>query len=81
MLSTRRNLLFAGSHVGGERATIAYSILASCDLADVNPVECVADVLPWLARDGVVLAQVPAMLPVAWKKAREDAAAGTPPST
>jgi transposase len=78
---TRRNFLFAGSHAGGERAAIAYSILASCDLADVNPVEYLADVLPRLARDGVVLAQVPAMLPAAWKKARETAAAEATPST
>jgi hypothetical protein len=77
---TRRNFLFAGSHAGGERAAIAYSILASCDLADVNPVEYLADVLPRLARDGVVLAQVPAMLPAAWKAARvAAAAAATPP--
>ena len=74
---TRRSFLFAGSHAGGERAAIAYSILASCDLAGVNPVEYLADVLPRLARDGVVLAQIPEMLPAAWKKARE-AAAATP---
>jgi transposase len=78
---TRRNFLFAGSHAGGERAAIAYSILASCDLADVNPVEYLADVLPRLARDGVVLAQVPALLPAAWKKARETAAAEATSST
>ena len=77
---TRRNFLFAGSHVGGERAAIAYSIPASCDLADVNPVEYLADVLPRLARDGVVLGRdVPAMLPAAWKMAREVAAVATPP--
>jgi len=72
---TRRNFLFAGSHAGGERAAIAYSILASCDFAGVNPVEYLADVLPRLARDGIVLARdVPAMLPAAWKKARAEAA-------
>ena len=76
---TRRNFLFAGSHAGGERAAIAYSILASCDLADVNPVEYLADVLPRLARDGLVLGRdVPALLPAAWKKAREAAATTLP---
>jgi len=75
---TRRNFLFAGSHAGGERAAIAYSILASCDLADVNPVEYLGDVLPRLARDGVVLAQITDLLPAAWKKAREAAMATTP---
>lgn len=74
---TRKNFLFAGSHAGAERAAIAYSILASCDLAGVNPVEYLAAVLPRLARDGIVLAQVPALLPAAWKKAREAAATGT----
>jgi transposase len=77
---TRRNFLFAGSHAGGDRAAIAYSILASCDLADVNPVEYLADMLPRLARDGVVLNDVPVMLPAAWKKAREAAATAPSPS-
>jgi len=33
---TRRNFLFVGSHNGGHRAAVAYSILASCEMADVN---------------------------------------------
>jgi transposase len=71
---TRRNFLFAGSHAGAERAAIAYSVLASCDLAGVNPVEYLADILPRLARDGIVTRDVPALLPAAWKKARVAAA-------
>jgi len=67
---TRRNFLFAGSHAGGQRAAIAYSILASCDLADVNPTEYLADILPRLARRILVARDVPAMLPAAWKAAR-----------
>ncbi len=68
---TRKAFLFAGSHAGAERAAIAYSILGSCDLAGVNPVEYLADVLPRLARDGVSLGRdVPALLPAAWKIAR-----------
>jgi len=47
---TRKNYLFAGSDAGGERAAIAYTILACCRLADVNPVEYLRDVLPRLAR-------------------------------
>lgn len=73
---TRRNFLFVGSHAGGDRAAVAYSILASCALADVNPVDYLADVLPRLARGIVVSRDVPAMLPAAWKAAR--AAAGAP---
>lgn len=66
----RRSFLFAGSHAGGERAAIAYSVLASCRLAGVNPAEYLPDVLPRLARGVVPERDVPAMLPAAWKAAR-----------
>lgn len=66
----RRNYLFAGSHAGGERAAIAYSVLASCDLVGVNPTEYLADILPRLNREGVVLREVRALLPAPWKAAR-----------
>ena len=73
---TRKNFLFAGSHAGGERAAIAYSIIASCELAGVNPIEYLADILPKLARGGIVVAtDIPPMLPAAWKAARLAAAA------
>jgi hypothetical protein len=43
----------------------------------VNPVEYLADVLPRLARDGIVLARdVHAMLPAAWKRARSAGPSG-----
>lgn len=71
---TRRNFLFAGSHAGAERAAIAYSVLASCELADVNPIEYLADILPRLARGVVIARDIPAMTPAAWKKARSPAA-------
>ncbi len=64
----RRGFLFAGSHAGGERAAIAFSILASCDLCDVNPVAYLSDVLPRLAR-GIEQHEVPALMPKAWKAA------------
>ena len=70
---TRKNYLFAGSDTGGERAAIAYTILGCCRLADVNPVEYLTDVLPRLAR-GLRLRDAPAMLPAAWKAARQAAA-------
>jgi transposase len=70
---TRKNFLFAGSDTGGERAAIAYTILGCCRLADVNPVEYLADILPRLAR-GLRLRDVPAMLPAAWKAARQTVA-------
>lgn len=66
----RRNYLFAGSHAGAERAAIAYSVLGTCLLEDVNPIAFLADVLPRLARGVVIARDIPAMLPAAWKKAR-----------
>jgi transposase len=72
---TRKNFLFAGSDAGGERAAIAYTVLGSCQLAGVNPVEYLADVLPHLARR-VRLVDVPALLPARWKAARD----GAPPA-
>jgi transposase len=71
---TRKNFLFAGSDAGGERAAIAYTILGSCRLAGVNPVEYLADVLPMLSRR-VRLRDVADLLPSRWKAAREAAAA------
>jgi transposase len=70
---TRKTFLSAGSDTGGERAAIAYTILGCCRLADVNPVEYLADILPRLAR-GLRLRDVPAMLPAAWKAARQTVA-------
>ena len=74
---TRRAFLFAGSHAAAERAAIAYSVLATCDLLDLNPAEYLADVLPRLARGVVIARDVPRMLPAAWKLAH---ATVTPPS-
>ena len=67
----RRNFFLAGSFAGGQRAAIAYSVLASCELAGVNPEEYLGDILPRLTRDGLTLAEVPSMLPSAWKAARD----------
>jgi transposase len=66
----RRNYLFAGSHAAAERAAIAYSILGSCALCNVNPIEYMADVLPRLARGVVIAHDIPPLLPAAWKATR-----------
>lgn len=66
---TRKNFLFAGSDSGGERAAIAFSILGSCRLADVDPIEYLTDVLPKLARR-IRLLDLPALLPSRWAAAR-----------
>jgi transposase len=46
----RRNFLFVGSHAGGERAAIAYSILSTCRLLGLNPVAYLGQIVPTLAR-------------------------------
>jgi len=66
---TRKAYLFAGSDAGGHRAAIAYTILGCCELADVNPVEYLADVLPRMMRP-IRLLDVPALLPARWKESR-----------
>lgn len=69
----KRNFLFVGSHAGGERAAIAYSVLGTCRLLGLNPVAYLASVLPDLAR-GIEIEQLPAFMPAAWKLAHPDAA-------
>jgi len=78
-LHKRKNQLFVGSDEGGRRAAIAYTILGSCRLAGVNPVEYLADVLPRLAK-GVRLAEARALLPAAWRDRRAaERVAAVPP--
>jgi transposase len=69
---TRKNYLFAGWDTGAQRAAIAYTVLGSCQLVEVNPVQYLADVLPRLAR-GIRLADVADLLPARWKAARSTA--------
>ena len=69
------NYLFAGSFAGGDRAAIAYSVLASCHLVGVNPAEYLADVLPRLARGAFTTAAFDAMAPANWKTERAAQAA------
>jgi transposase len=66
---TRKNFLFAGSDAGGERAAVAYTILACCRISEVNPLEYLADVLPRLS-GRVRLMDLPALLPAPWKASR-----------
>lgn len=65
----RRNYLFAGSHAAAERAAVAYSVLGTCLLLDLNPVAYLADILPRLARGVVIARDIPPMMPAAWKAA------------
>jgi transposase len=69
----RRNFLFVGSHAGGERAAIAYSILSTCRLLGLNPVTYLSAIVPTLAR-GVERDDLAALMPKAWLLAHPEAA-------
>ena len=71
---TRKNYLFAGSDGGAERAAIAYTILGSCRLAGVDPLEYLRDVLPRMTRK-VRLLDLSDLLPHRWKQRRDAIAA------
>jgi transposase len=62
---TRKNFLFAGSDGGAERAAIAYTILGSCRLAGVDPLDYLRDVLPRMTRK-VRLLDLSSLLPSRW---------------
>ncbi len=66
----RRSYLFAGSHVAGERTAIAYSVLGTCRLLDINAMEYLVDVLPRLAREVLTQDERRVLVPAAWKAAR-----------
>jgi transposase len=59
---TRKNFLFAGSQRGAQSAAVIYSVLGSCALSDVDPVEYLREVVPILAR-GVIERDVARLLP------------------
>jgi hypothetical protein len=63
-----RNWLFCGSDAGGERAAIAFTVLATCRLNGVNPVAYLADVLPRLARGISISRDLPQLMPAAWAR-------------
>jgi transposase len=71
----RKAYLFAGSHTGAERAAIAYSIVATCHLNDIEPTAYLADVMPRLERGVVIARDIPRLAPVAWKAARPPSSA------
>ena len=71
---TRKNYLFAGSDAGGERAAIAYTILGSCRLTGIDPLEYLRDVLPRMTRK-IRLIDLSELLPHRWKQRRDAVAA------
>ena len=65
----RKNYLFAGSHAAAQRAAILYSLLNTCLLHEMNPMQWLVDVLkriPKTANEDLCL-----LLPHLWKSAPE----------
>ncbi len=60
----RKNYLFAGSHDSAQRAAVAYTILAACKTANINPLEYLADVLQTLPSRNVN--EVDDLIPMQW---------------
>lgn len=61
----RKNYLFAGSEKGAERIAIAYTVLGSCHMHDVNPLAWASDVIGKL-QDGWPANRIDELLPDAW---------------
>jgi transposase len=68
----RKNWLFVGHPQAGDRAAIFYSLMASCRLHDINPLEYLTDVLNRLP--SATSAQIEPFIPSQWAKARRLAA-------
>ncbi|MBK7974105.1 MAG: transposase domain-containing protein [Deltaproteobacteria bacterium] len=61
----RKNWLFAGSDAGAQRAAIAYSVLATCQLQGVEPWSYLRDVLAKIAA-GWPARRIDELLPAPW---------------
>lgn len=63
----RKNYMACGSHKGAEHAALLYTLIESCKLAGVKPVQYLEDVLRRLAWGETDYA---ALLPANWAKNR-----------
>lgn len=63
----RKNFLFAGADVGGERAAAFYSLVGTCKLNGVNPEEYLTDILRRIA-EGFPASRIDELLPWNWKR-------------
>ena len=69
----RKSWLFAGSDRGGERAAVMFTLIQTAKLNDVDPQAWLADVLARIADHKI--ADLAALLPWNWSRARIDHAA------
>ena len=68
----RKNYLFAGSDAGAERAAVAYTVLATCTLHELDPWAYVKDVLEKIAGDWPQR-ELDRLLPDRWGSEHPDA--------
>jgi transposase len=66
----RKNYLFAGSHDSAQRAAVAYTILAACKTANINPLKYLADILQKLPTRNVH--DVEDLMPSKWAENNRD---------
>ena len=71
----RRNWLFAGSPQGATASAIHYSIVATCMLLGIDPMEYLEDVLPRLPN--MKRSQVATVTPAKWAATRREAPVAT----
>jgi len=69
----RKSWLFCGSDRGGQRAAVAYSLIQTCRLNDVDPHAWLADVLARIADHPV--SRIDDLLPWNWRAAEVNLAA------
>jgi transposase len=62
----RKNWLFAGSHEGGKRSAIIYSIIETCKMNNINPFEYLTDVLSRIPN--TLQQNIQLLLPYHWQK-------------
>ncbi len=73
MALTRKNALFAGHDVGAEHWAMLASLVATCKMSDVNPVDYIAETLRAIL-DGHPQSQIEELMPWQFRKASSCAA-------
>ena len=66
----RRNWLFAGSKIGGERAAAIYSVIETCKMNNINPQAYIADVIAKIAANWPA-SQWDELMPWNWRQGEQ----------
>jgi transposase len=65
----RKNYLFAGSHEAAKRAGLFYSLIGTCKMNQINPVEYLTDVIERINRHPIN--KIDQLLPQNWEKSQK----------